>query len=149
MKIYFITPVRNASPELLEAVQAYVKDLEQSGDEVHFPPRDVDQNDPTGFVICQHHLAAMKLADKVVVYWDATSTGSHFDLGMAFALGKPVELVHLCQPDGPGKSYIKVMQQMTGGDYAPHPEKLAFQNKQGQINPNTSLSKRTPSAPKL
>lgn len=126
MRIYVICPVRNADPETLAMIERHVASTEAAGHEVHFPPRDVDQDDPTGERICREHLAAMKLADEVHVFWDAKSSGSHFDLGMAWALGKRCVPVHLFQPDGQGKSYVKVMQSMQGGDYAPQPERLAF-----------------------
>lgn len=145
MKIYLITPVRNASPELLKAVHALVDGLERSGHQVHFPPRDVDQNDATGFGICAHHLAAVEAADKVMVWWDKASSGSHFDLGMAFALGKPVEILHLTDADQDGKSYVKVMQQMTGGDYAATARAKAFNTPAAPLQPGISLSaKKSP-----
>lgn len=240
MKVYLICPVRNASPKLLEQMHNTVKELESSGDEVHFPPRDVNQNDPTGAGICRHHLSAMKLADRVDVFWDNTSNGSYFDLGMAYALGKPINIIklfpgtdiedayvqlllnmkepklfihssngdlarvdqnmvigvpldndeltlnnitdfstkfhliescnslnvywnsksaedhfhlgmayalgkcvnilHLYNPDNEGKSYVKVMQQMNGGDYAPNPEKVAFSNCSSELESGISLS---------
>lgn len=150
MRIYVICPVRNADAGLTDAIRDYVEQLEKAGHEVHFPPRDVDQNDATGMGICSHHLAAIQLADRVDVYWDVKSSGSHFDLGMAYALGKEVNLVHLCEPDGPGKSYVKVMQQMKGGNYSPEPGKKAFCNRNGKPDSETSLSRRfPPPSPKL
>jgi nucleoside 2-deoxyribosyltransferase len=149
MKIYLITPVRNASPELLKAVHDLVDGLERSGHRVHFPPRDVDQKDETGFGICAHHLAAMETCDKVMVWWDKASSGSHFDLGMAFALGKPVEIIHLAEADGPGKSYVKVMAAMQGGDYAAAARMKAFNNPAAPLRPGISLSeKKKAHAPK-
>lgn len=52
----------------------------------------------------------MKEADEVHIIWDVNSKGSHFDLGMAFALGKPIHLIEALQPDTEGKSYLKVIQ---------------------------------------
>jgi hypothetical protein len=126
MRIYLICPVRNADADTLAMVEGYVRDLEVKGHMVHFPPRDVDQDDETGCTLCSHHLSAMKLADEVHAFWDVTSTGSHFDLGMAYALSKKMVIAHLFQPDREGKSYVKVMQDMDGRDYAPHPEAVAF-----------------------
>lgn len=79
------------------------------GSRVHFPPDDAPQDDPTGLAICQTHLRAMKLADEVHVFWDVESKGSHFDLGMAYALGKKIVPIECEHPDGDGKSYWKVM----------------------------------------
>jgi hypothetical protein len=125
MKIYLICPVRNAAPEVTKQMEAYVAGLEGQGHQVHFPPRDVNQGDPDGFEICRSHLAAMKECDEVHVYWDPNSKGSHFDLGMAFALGKLVDLAYQFEPDIPGKSYVKVMKKMGGGDYARDAKKSA------------------------
>lgn len=106
--IYLVCPVRNVTPELSEQIAKYVSNLEKLGANVHYPPRDVDQNDPTGERICRAHLAAMERATEVHVYWDVESKGSHFDIGMAYALGKKIVPVFCVRPDS-GKSYWKVM----------------------------------------
>ncbi len=108
MYIYLICPVRNATFDSSEIVKA----LEADGHKVHFPPRDVDQTDTTGFFICDSHLKAMMEADEVHIVWDQESKGSHFDLGMAFALGKPITLIKSLHDDPPGKSYLKVIQMV-------------------------------------
>jgi hypothetical protein len=51
----------------------------------------------------------MIVADEVHVFWDAESFGSHFDLGMAYALGKRIVPVSCERPDTPGKSYWKAV----------------------------------------
>jgi len=110
--IYIICPVRNITAEQEQQIKTYVESLEERGYQVHFPPRDVDQNDPIGVDICSKHLQALKRAARVDVFWDANSSGSHFDLGMAFALSKKVLIIKLYQDDRPGKSFVKVMQSM-------------------------------------
>jgi hypothetical protein len=95
-------------------IDLYVASLEAEGHSVHNPVRDVYQGDPTGYNICVEHLDSMRAADEVHVIWDVESKGSHFDLGMAFALGKPTNVVTLVHPDGEGKSYAKVAQRMKG-----------------------------------
>ncbi|MFA5125214.1 MAG: hypothetical protein WC473_05350 [Patescibacteria group bacterium] len=112
--IYLICPVRNITPEQQEVIDDYVRKLEEKGLRVHFPPRDVDQNDPTGINICLAHAEAMKACSYVHIFWDAGSTGSHFDLGMAFMARKPVYLVELFTHDNEGKSYAKVIREMEG-----------------------------------
>lgn len=109
MKIYIICSVRGGTPPEIEQ---YVHDLEAQGHIVHFPPRpsDCQQDDPTGWNICRTHLAALKQSDEVHVFWDVGSKGSHFDLGMAFALVKKIKLVKTYHPDNEGKSYVKVMR---------------------------------------
>ena len=109
MNIYVLCPVRNGVPE---EARDYAIDMKARGHAVHFPPDDAPQDDPTGNAICSVHLAAMKKCDRVDVFWDVTSKGSHFDLGMAYALGKPVQIMRLYQPDIEGKSYVKVMEKM-------------------------------------
>ena len=105
MKIYLIMPVRNIEQDLLTKISQHVARLEENGHEVHFPPRDAPQDDPTGRVICYTHLTAMRECDEVHVIWDDTSKGSHFDLGMAYALNKPIVAVHTLHPVPAGKSY--------------------------------------------
>jgi hypothetical protein len=106
MNIYLICPVRNGTPD---DVEKYVRIREADGDFVHFPPRDVNQDDPTGARICAEHRSAMGWCDECHVFWDKTSRGSHFDLGMAYALGKPIVLIRAYQEDGEGKSYRKAV----------------------------------------
>jgi nucleoside 2-deoxyribosyltransferase len=110
MNVYIICPVRNCSPERTAAIRAHAERLRKSGYTVHFPTDDVNQDDPTGAAICRAHLDAMLAADFVHVFWDVNSKGSHFDLGMAYAMGKPITPVECYEPDPPGKSYWKVMQ---------------------------------------
>lgn len=85
-KVYIICPVRQATQKQVEACKIYVAFLEQEfGCQVHYPPRDVDQtNDDNGVRICFEHARYLIDADEVHVYWDETSQGSHFDLGMVF-----------------------------------------------------------------
>lgn len=89
-KYYVITPVRNVGIEFKEAVNELVAKAETDGHKVHYPPRDTFQIDETGLDICDANLKAIQEADAVVITWDGKSTGSLFDLGMAFALDKPV-----------------------------------------------------------
>lgn len=109
VNIYIICAVRNASPSRVAEIRAYAEEKRAEGHRVHFPPDDAPQGDSTGKAICQTHLAAMREADEVHVFWDVRSSGSHFDLGMAYALGKRTVPVACEAPDGPGKSYWKVI----------------------------------------
>lgn len=104
-----ICGVRDADPERIAFLRAYAKAQRREGHTVHFPPDDVPQDDPTGTEICAAHLRAMQKADEVHVFWNVNSKGSHFDLGMAYALGKVILPVECELPDPPGKSYWKVM----------------------------------------
>jgi len=109
MNIYVICAVRNASPFRVNAIREHVERLREAGHHVHFPPDDVNQDDPTGEEICHAHLTAMIAADEVHVFWDVESKGSHFDLGMAYALDKKIVPGLNEHPEPPGKSYWKAV----------------------------------------
>lgn len=100
-KVYLICPVRKATEDQLRDMTEYVNTLERSGRfKVHFPPRDVDQsNDDGGQRICYEHREAMMDCDEVHIWWAQGSTGSHFDLGMAYMLAMFKE-VHFVNSDG-------------------------------------------------
>jgi len=109
--IYIICPVRNITKEQQQEIEEYVYQLENKyNQDVHYPPRDVNQDDETGFNICNYHLEALKNCQKVHIFWDNNSKGSHFDLGMAFALGKKIKLIKAYQQDIKEKSYLKVIK---------------------------------------
>ena len=112
MKIHLICPVRGVTEEQQQEIDEYVAQLEKEGHTVHNPKYAVDQDDETGFNICEGHYQSMIVADRVDIFWDVNSKGSHFDLGMAFAIGMPVKVVKLYTPDTEGKSYVKVMYEM-------------------------------------
>jgi len=84
-KIYIICSVRDANPETRAALEAYTDMLEEEGHEVHLPHRDTNQK-VSGLEICMQNGAAIVAADEIHIFWDQTSTGSHFDLGMAFIM---------------------------------------------------------------
>ena len=107
MKTFLICPVRGHDPD--EQLQV-VRQLEVEGWTVHFPPRDTDQNDSTGLRICTDNRAAIESADIIHVVWDGKSQGSLFDLGMAFALRKPLRIVLIPDPTE-GKSFQNMMRQ--------------------------------------
>lgn len=115
MKIYIICPVRNVTEDQIKEVDDYVHALENEGHSVHYPPRDVNQDDETGLGICEAHAQAMQEAERIDIFWDVTSKGSHFDLGMAFISKKPLKLVKSYHTDNVGKSYEKVIKALSGG----------------------------------
>lgn len=99
MKIFLICPVRNLTDEFKEKLERYVRVREGlHEDEVHYPPRDTDQVDPTGLRICTDNLTAMYFADEVHIAWDEKSEGCLFDLGIAFALKKKITPVPFLFP---------------------------------------------------
>jgi nucleoside 2-deoxyribosyltransferase len=109
MKIYIICAVRSAAPARIAEIREYAEQLRAAGHHVHYPPDNAPQDDLTGEAICRAHRAAMRDADEVHVFWDVKSSGSHFDLGMAYVLEKKIIPIACEHPDGPGKSYWKAI----------------------------------------
>jgi nucleoside 2-deoxyribosyltransferase len=109
MRIYLICSVRDASDEQLAFTKKYAEDLRSNGHTVFYPPEDAQQDDETGWAIVTAEREAIEQADRIDVIWDVNSKGSHFDLGMAFALRKPIKRVSIHEPDSDHKSYWKVM----------------------------------------
>ena len=99
MKIFIICTVRNATKEYLEKLYKYVEKLEAEGHEVYLPPRDTNQDDSEtgGYRICNDNKNGIIWADRVDVSYNEKSTGTHFDLGMAFMLGKEIHVFD-CTP---------------------------------------------------
>jgi len=106
LKTFLICPVRGHS---VEETADIVANLEKEFI-VHWPPRDTDQEDPTGYRICCHNELAIKNADVVHFVWDGKSQGCLFDLGMAFAHNKKIIIVRM--PDlTEGKSFQNMVQK--------------------------------------
>lgn len=105
---FLICPVRGFTPAI---VQRYVDDLEEDGWEIHWPYRDTEQEDASGgWNICCQNMCAIKVAERVFVYWTGESYGSHFDLGMAFAFRKPITLLYADYEKAAPKSFQKMMR---------------------------------------
>jgi len=103
-KAFFICPVRGADQT---ETQKIIDEYEAKGWKIHFPPRDTNQNDKTGYRICNDNLNAIINSDVVFIYWDGKSQGGLFDAGMAFALGKPIKIISV-----PEILYSKSFQDM-------------------------------------
>ena len=112
-KIFIVCPVRNMKEEEYKFLQDYVSQLEAQGYIVHFPPRDTKQDDPIGLAICCQNREAMRKADEVHIYWNATSEGSKFDLGMLFMAQKHVVLINRDDVQRtPHKSFQNVLLEL-------------------------------------
>lgn len=109
MRAFLICSVRGADEATLRAQEKYVASLEARGYEVHYPPRDTNQNVSGSEITCQNYWA-MKNADEVHVFYNPDSQGTHFDLGMAFAMAKKIVVAHNV-PYGPGKSYARMLDE--------------------------------------
>jgi hypothetical protein len=103
---FLICPVRGVNSDV---TRSYMEKLEDDGWEVHWPPRDTDQTDDTGWHICQDNGIAISHADRVFVVWDGKSQGCLFDLGMAFAYHKPITVLS-APPPSEGKSFQNMMR---------------------------------------
>lgn len=104
---FLICPVRGVDTT---QSQVATEELEADGWHVHWPPRDTNQDDVTGFRICSDNLEAIRKADRVFIIWDGQSKGCLFDAGIAFALGKPITCLDL-PTASEGKSFQNMMRQ--------------------------------------
>lgn len=110
-KIFIICPVREANESINQKLTDYVDSLEEEGNAVHLPKRDTNQ-DGTSTEICMTNRQAIIEADEVHVFYSAASTGTHFDMGVAYALGKKIVLVEELTDDGGAKkSFNKLLKE--------------------------------------
>lgn len=106
-KVFIICSVRGTSDEYKAKLEAYVADLEKNGYEVHLPHRDTNQ-DARVIEICKENATAIFNSDEVHIFYNSKSQGTHFDMGVAFALNKPLVVVENEQ-SGEGKSYSQMI----------------------------------------
>lgn len=78
-----------------DKMKKYSEEKAKEGDICLMPAFDDHPADVQELQICANNLMAMEHCDVVHIFWDGRSTGTIFDLGMAFALRKPVKLVYL------------------------------------------------------
>ena len=90
----------NKASELAEKLRA-------EGHTVYVPGMQTKQ-DTDELTIATANRAAMREADEVRVIWDGTSHGVIFDLGMAFAMEKPLKLEYIIP-----KTMTGLMQRIT------------------------------------
>lgn len=103
MKVFIICTVRNAKAAYRSRLEEYVSSLEREGHQVHLPHRDTDQRGK-GYEINLANMEAIKKADEVHIFYSKESQGTHFDMGVSFALGKKISIVESV-PIPEGKSY--------------------------------------------
>lgn len=114
-KIFLICPVREANPHQKEVMESYISKLEEQGCTVHYPARDTDQFDSIGYRICTDNKNAIINADEIHIFWDKTSQGSLFDLGIAFALDKKLVIVNIEELEiTPTKSFSNMIGFWSG-----------------------------------
>jgi len=91
-KVYIICSVREATRKVRVKLEDYATKLNVQNIQVYLPHVSTNQ-DGTSIGICEQNVEAIKWADEIHIFYDKTSTGSHFDMGVAFALGKPIKLI--------------------------------------------------------
>ena len=109
MKIFVICTVRKASKKYIDKLNSYVNKLEIGGDHVHLPHRDTNQIG-RGIDICRENFQAIAGADEVHIFYNSDSQGTHFDMGMAFALHKKIVVIENVKY-GEGKSYPRMIDE--------------------------------------
>jgi nucleoside 2-deoxyribosyltransferase len=109
MKIFIICSVRGSTDEYKSKLEYYVQMLEKNKNEVHLPHRDTNQ-DASGIEICRQNKEAIMSADEVHIFYSSKSQGTHFDMGVAFALNKTIMVVEN-EKYGPGKSYARMLSE--------------------------------------
>lgn len=110
MKVFIICSVRNVTKEYRNKLEDYTKKLESQGYEVHLPHRDTDQN-ASGFEICMQNMNAIKNSDEVHIFYNSDSKGTHFDMGVAFALNKKIKVIENEIYDSRIKSFAKMLDE--------------------------------------
>jgi len=110
MKIFIIGSVRDATRENQIMMEDYVDFLEHHGHQVHLPKRDTKQ-DACGYDICTENMEAIKYADEVHIFYNSDSQGSHFDMGVAFALHKKIVVIENENYDPNTKSFPRMINE--------------------------------------
>ena len=94
-KIFLICPVRNASEEQRKWIENFVQEKTNEGYIIHAPHLHTVQTDLFGgYSICVQNAEAVASSEEIDLYYDQNSTGSIFDLGVAYALKKPLRLLN-------------------------------------------------------
>ena len=94
-KIFLICPVRNATAEQRKWIEDFVIDKNVAGYKIHAPHLHTRQSDLLGgYAICMQNADAVATSSEIDIYYDQSSTGSVFDLGVAYALHKPLILLN-------------------------------------------------------
>ena len=91
-KIFIICTIRGASKEYIDKLEKYVTELENKGYIVYAPHRDTNQM-ALGYDICLQNMQGIIQADEVHIFYNSKSQGTHFDMGMSFALGKKIVII--------------------------------------------------------
>ena len=77
-----------------EKIEELKSKLEKEGHKIKIPAFD-SHPEFNELEICTYNKKLIKWAQKIYIIWDRRSYGTVFDFGMAFALGKDVEVSYL------------------------------------------------------
>lgn len=95
-KIFLICPVRNADNETKKEIENYVKEKNNEGYNIHAPHLHTIQQDILGgYTICLQNANAIATSKRIDIYYDQNSTGSAFDLGVAYYLEKSIKVLNV------------------------------------------------------
>lgn len=89
-KLFLICPVRGATETEKENLNRLITEYENQGFDVHYPERDTNQDphqngvNTGGYNICLQNASAIANAKNVSIFYNKTSTGSMFDLGITY-----------------------------------------------------------------
>ncbi|MFH1387692.1 MAG: hypothetical protein ABIG88_00075 [Patescibacteria group bacterium] len=107
--IFLICKVRGAPPEILQRSIDYKEQKQKEGYSVHNPNTDTNQDDPIGYDICIVNKEAIRKSIEVHTLWDPTSTGSRFDLSMAFYASKKLVIANEDELKKPFDEYTRFL----------------------------------------
>ena len=107
MKTFLICPIAGYDQTPTEEI---VANLEANGWDVHYPARDTNQDSDTGLECCEDNRKAIVNADVVHVVFDGKSRGCLFDMGMAFALQKPIIVIDMPEIES-GKCFERAIRK--------------------------------------
>ncbi len=91
-QMFVIRPIRDISDELKLQIDSIIESYQADGYKIYDPLTMTNQKDKYGLRICEDNRQAIRDSDVVLFLWDGKSQGCLFDLGMAFALMKPIRI---------------------------------------------------------
>ena len=119
-KIFIIRPVRRTNDEINRAIEEFREEMYNEGVDVYDPLLCTDQT-VNELEICLQNSNAIEACDEVWMWYDRGSTGSHFDIGVAFAARKPIYIINDVSDfvNSASKNFIKMIadyDRMLDGD---------------------------------
>jgi len=82
------------STQYRDRIERHAEELRAKGHEVRIPAFD-DHPQFDELRMCEYNRSCIEWADEVHMIWDARSIGTVFDMGMVFALRKPLKIVYI------------------------------------------------------